>query len=87
MNDPVGDATVDDEGDASLSSEDPRSSPDVVFSKVPSLDLIWGDISLFYGAACLGSLRHLRDAAEAMYRLLNGARMKASGHEHARPLA
>jgi hypothetical protein len=35
MND-VGDAAVDDEGDDALSSEDPRSSPDVVFSKVPS---------------------------------------------------
>ena len=26
----------DDEGDDALSSEDPRSSPDLVFSKVPS---------------------------------------------------
>jgi hypothetical protein len=36
----IGDAAVDDEGDDALSSEDPRSSPDVVFSKVSSLDRI-----------------------------------------------
>ena len=57
----VGDAAVDDEGDDALSSEDPHSSPDVVFSKVPSLDLIWGGVSLFCGVVCLRSLCRLRE--------------------------
>ena len=47
VDDDDGAAVDDDEGDDALSSEDPRSSPDVVFSKVPSLDLIWGGVSLF----------------------------------------
>ena len=33
-------AVDDDEGDDALSSEDPRSSPDVIFSKGSSLDRI-----------------------------------------------
>ena len=56
-----GAAVDDDEGDDALSSEDPRSSPDVVFSKVPSLDLIWGGVSLFCGVVCLRSLCRLRE--------------------------
>ena len=55
-----GAAVDDDEGGDALSSEDPRSSPDVVFSKVPSLDLIWGGVSLFCVVVCLRSLRRLR---------------------------
>jgi hypothetical protein len=43
----IGYAVVDDEGDDALSSEDPSNIPDVVFSKVPSLDLIRGGVSLF----------------------------------------
>ena len=60
MDDDDGAAVDDDEGDDALSSEDPRSSLDVVFSKVPSSDLIWGGVSLFCGAVCLRSLRRLR---------------------------
>ena len=60
ISDGGGDAALDDEGDDALSSEDPRSSSDVVFSKVPSLDLIWGGVSLFCGVVCLRSLRRLR---------------------------
>jgi hypothetical protein len=52
----VGDAAVDEEGDDVLSSEDPHSSPDVVFSKVPSIDLIWGGVSLFCGVVCVSDL-------------------------------
>ena len=57
----VGDAAVDDEGDDALSSEDPRSSPDDVFSKVPSLDLARGGVSVFFEAVCLRSLCCLRE--------------------------
>ena len=49
-------ATVDDdEGDDALSSEDPRSSPDVVFSKVPSSDLIWV-VFLCFAELCVSDL-------------------------------
>jgi hypothetical protein len=57
----IGDAAVDDERDDTLSSEDLRSSPDDVFSKVPSLDLIRGGVSLFCGVVCLRSLRRLHE--------------------------
>ena len=56
-----GAAVDDDEGDDALSSEDPRSSPDVVFSKVPSLDLIWGGVSLFCGVVSQISVPSARD--------------------------
>jgi hypothetical protein len=56
----IGDTAVGDEGDDCLSSEDPRSSPDVVFSKVASLDLIRG-ISLFCGVVCLRYPCRLRE--------------------------
>jgi hypothetical protein len=55
-----GNAAVDDEGDDALSSDDAHSSPDDVFSKVPSLNLM-GVVSLFFGVMCLRSLCHLRE--------------------------
>jgi hypothetical protein len=39
IGDSDGDAAVDDDGNDALFSDDPRSNPDDVFSKVSSLDL------------------------------------------------
>lgn len=55
----VDDAAVDDGGDGALSSENPLSNLDVVFSKVPSLDVIWGGVSLFRGVVSFRSLRRM----------------------------
>jgi hypothetical protein len=51
-----GAAVDDDEGYDAFPSEDPRSSPDLVFSKVRSRDLIRGDVSRFPGAVCVSDL-------------------------------
>ena len=56
-----GDAVVDDEGDDALSSDDSRSSPDDVFSKVPPADLSRGGVSVFFEDVCLRSPWHLRE--------------------------
>ena len=51
----------DDEGDDALSSNDPCSSPDDVFSKDPPPDLSRGGVSVFFEVVCLISLCRLRE--------------------------
>ena len=61
IGDDDGDAVVDDEGDDALSSDDPCSSPDDVFSQVPPPDRSRGGVSVFFEAVCLRSLYRLRE--------------------------